>query len=487
MARRLWRDGWGYDDVLPYFKKAEGNTRLGGPFHGTDGPLHVEDRRYTHELSHAFVESAVAAGFKRNDDFNGAEQEGAGLYQVTCKKGRRWSVADAYIHPASKRSNFTVRTEAFVMKIDMDGNRATGVTYRRGGVTETTRANAEIVLSAGAIGSPQILMLSGIGPGGHLREQGIDVSVDFAGVGQNLQDHPVSWALFYTKDTSDLAEFLTLGNVIKAQKAGRGPLTSNVGEAGGFFRSRDDMEAPDLQFHMAPSGFYDNGLHEPVRRGLTIGSTLVRVESRGYIKLRSADPTWHPEIDPGYFDDGADLDAMIAGYRTVYDVVGQGPIARYIDEPWDPASSNPTTTTSGVHRPARADALPPRRHLRDGHDRGQRRRPRPARPRRRGPARRRRLRHAPRPPRQHERPHHHGRRKSRRPHQGVPMTATIEPPAPGAASSGATFDSLNPANGDVVGVHPICSKADVDAAVRAPAKVPPGGARCRSASAPNCC
>ena len=114
-----WRDaygatGWGYDDVLPYFKKAEGNTRLSDPYHGTDGPLHVEDRRYTHELSHAFVESAVAAGFKRNDDFNGAEQEGAGLYQVTCKKGRRWSVADAYIHPARKRPNFTVRTEAFV-------------------------------------------------------------------------------------------------------------------------------------------------------------------------------------------------------------------------------------------------------------------------------------------------------------------------------------------------------------------------------------
>ena len=142
-----WRDaygatGWGYDDVLPYFKKAEGNTRLSDPYHGTDGPLHVEDRRYTHELSHAFVESAVAAGFKRNDDFNGAEQEGAGLYQVTCKKGRRWSVDDAYIHPASMRSNFTVRTEAFVMKIDMEGTRATGVTCRRGGVTQTTRANA---------------------------------------------------------------------------------------------------------------------------------------------------------------------------------------------------------------------------------------------------------------------------------------------------------------------------------------------------------
>ncbi|MDR7087879.1 choline dehydrogenase [Aeromicrobium panaciterrae] len=343
-----WRDaygatGWGFDDVLPYFKKAEGNTRLGDPFHGTKGPLHVEDRRYSHELSNAFVESAVAAGFKRNDDFNGAEQEGAGLYQVTCKKGRRWSVADAYIHPNRKRPNFTVRTEAFVTKIELEGNRATGVTFRHQGTTQTARANAEIVLSAGAVASPQMLMLSGIGPGAHLREHGINVVVDSPGVGQNLQDHPVSGALFYTKDTSDLAEYLSLGNVLKAQKAGRGPLTSNVGEAGGFFKSRDDLAVPDMQFHVAPSGFYDNGLHEPVRRGLTIASTLVRVESKGYIKLRSADPTWHPEIEAGYFDDGADLDAMIAGYRTVKEIVSQGPLAKLIDEPWVPASMDPTT------------------------------------------------------------------------------------------------------------------------------------------------
>ncbi len=334
-----WRDaygaaGWGYDDVLPYFVKSEGNTRLGGPFHGSDGPLRVEDRRYTHELSHAFVDAAVAAGFKPTDDFNGAEQEGAGLYQVTCRKGRRWSVADAYIHPNRHRRNFTVRTEAFVERIEMDRNRATGVTYRRGDVSETVHADAEVVLSAGAIGSPQILMLSGIGPGAHLREFGIDVRVDSPGVGQNLQDHPVSGTYFHTKDTSDLAEYLTMGNVLKAQKAGRGPLTSNVGEAGGFFRTRDDLESPDLQFHVAPTIFYNNGLHEAVRRGLTIASTLVRVKSRGHLRLRSADPTWHPEIEAAYFDDGADLDAMIAGYRRSLEITAQGPLARYIDSPW---------------------------------------------------------------------------------------------------------------------------------------------------------
>ena len=350
-----WRDaygagGWGYDEVLPYFIKGESNTRLGGPFHGTDGPLHVEDRRYSHELTHAFVDSAVATGLKPTDDFNGAEQEGAGLYQVTCKKGRRWSVADAYIHPNRSRPNFTVRTEAFVQRIEMDGNRATGVTYRRGGVSETVTADAEVILSAGAIGSPQILMLSGIGPRSHLREMGIDVRVDSPGVGQNLQDHPVTPALFYTQGASDLAEFLTMGNMVKAQKAGRGPLTSNVGEAGAFFRSNDELDVPDLQFHMAPTLFYDNGLHEAVRHGVTIATTLVRVQSRGHIRLRSADPTWHPEIEPGYFDDGVDLDAMVAGHRRIFDVINQGPLARFIDGPWIPESSSDEHILAGIAR-----------------------------------------------------------------------------------------------------------------------------------------
>ncbi|EFQ82268.1 GMC oxidoreductase [Aeromicrobium marinum DSM 15272] len=342
-----WRDaygaeGWGYDDVLPYFKKSEGNQRLRDEFHGTDGPLHVEDRRSNHEMSHAFVEACVAAGFKPTDDFNGAEQEGAGMYQVTCKKGRRWSVADAFIRPAMQRPNLTVRTEAFVTRIEMDGTRATGVTYRRGGRTETVHAGSEIVLSGGAVNSPQLLMLSGIGPGAHLRSHGIDVVVDSPGVGRNLQDHPISGALFDTRHTTDLAEQLSVGNLLMAQKFGRGPLTSNVAEAGAFFTSRDDLDVPDLQLHMLPAGFWDNGLHEPTKRGLTIASTLVRVESTGYLQLRSADPTWHPEIEPAYYDDVADLDAMVAGYERIYDVVGAGPLGGFIEQPWLPGSWRPT-------------------------------------------------------------------------------------------------------------------------------------------------
>ena len=341
-----WRDaygatGWGYDDVLPYFKKAEGNQRLSGHYHGTDGPLNVEDRRYTHELSEAWVESAVATGFKHTDDFNGAEQEGAGQYQVTCKKGHRWSVADAYIRPARNRLNFTVRTNAFATKIVLEGNRAVGVTYQQGGQTHTVHANAEIIVSGGAVNSPQLLMLSGIGPGAHLREIGIDVAVESPGVGQNLQDHPAAGFLLYTKGTTDLAEFNSVGNLLKWKAAGKGPLASNIGEAGAFFRSSDDLATPDLQVHMAPSGFYDNGIHEPVRRSVTVATTLVNVQSAGSLRLRSADPTWHPEIDPAYFDDQADLDAMIAGFHRVSETLHQGPFANYIDAPWIPASTRP--------------------------------------------------------------------------------------------------------------------------------------------------
>ncbi len=342
-----WRDaygatGWGYDDVLPYFKKAEGNTRLAGRFHGTNGPLHVEDRRYTHELSEAWVESAVVAGHKRTDDFNGAEQEGAGLYQVTCKRGRRWSVADAYIRPALSRPNFTVRTNAFATKIVLSGNRAVGVTYTQGGQEHTVHAEAEIIVSGGAINSPQLLMLSGIGPGTHLREIGIEVAVESAGVGQNLQDHPAAGFLLYTKGTTDLAEFNTVGSLLKWKMSGKGPLASNVGEAGAFFRSRDGLAAPDLQIHMAPAGFYDNGMHEPVRRAVTVAPTLVNVQSKGTLRLRSADPTWHPEIDPAYFEDQADLDAMVAGFHRVSDTLHEGPFAKFIDAPWIPASLRPS-------------------------------------------------------------------------------------------------------------------------------------------------
>ncbi|MHA6792069.1 GMC family oxidoreductase [Pseudonocardia bannensis] len=338
-----WRDqhgaqGWGYADVLPYFVRAEGNSRLGGPYHGTSGPLHVEDRRYTHELTEAWVESAVASGLKRNDDFNGADQEGAGLYQVTCKRGRRWSVADAYLHPAADRPNLTVHTGAHATRVTMDGSRATGVSYLQDGTLRTAHASAEVLLAGGAINSPQLLMLSGIGPATHLRETGVDVLVDLPGVGENLHDHPAVPLLWRSRGTSDLVDALSPARLIQWQALGRGPLASNVGEGGGFFHSRDGLAAPDLQVHVAPTGFYDNGLREPVGRMFTAAPTLVSVASRGRLRLRSADPSWRPEIDVRYYDDPADLDAMLAGCRRVLEMAQEGPLAQLLDMSYRPAA-----------------------------------------------------------------------------------------------------------------------------------------------------
>lgn len=305
-----WRDehgatGWGYDDVLPYFIRSEHNTRHTGPFHGRGGPLQVEDRRYTHPLTYAWLESAAATGLKPNDDFNGADQEGVGLYQVTCRRGRRLSTAEAFLSPVMERSNLTVRTGAFVTRVLVENGRALGVRYSYGPVEQTAHVDREVVLSGGAINSPQLLMLSGIGPASHLREMGVDVVVDLPGVGENLHDHPAAPLVWHTKHASDLADFSGLLNFARAKATGRGPLVSNVGEAGGFFRSRDDLPAPDLQIHVAPSGFWDNGLHEPTTRKVTVAPTLVDVASRGRLRLRSADPRWQPEIDPRYYDDPA--------------------------------------------------------------------------------------------------------------------------------------------------------------------------------------
>ncbi len=334
-----WRDqygavGWGMGDVLPYFVKAESNTRLGGPWHGQDGPLQVEDRGYTHELSHAFVQSAVSHGLKPNDDFNGAEQDGAGLYQVTCKGGRRWSTNEAYLKPAAGRPNLTVTTGALATRIELEGDRATGVSFRQGGSTYAVKATREVLLAGGSINSPQLLMLSGIGPRNHLAEVGVETRVDLPGVGSNLQDHPVVPLLWYTRGISDLAEMSNLVNLVKWKAKGAGPLSSNVGEVGAFFTSREGLSAPDVQIHAAPTGFYDNGMHEPTSRMFTAAPTLVSVASRGSIRLRSTDPTWHPAIDAAYLEDQTDLDALLAGARRTWEICTQGAVGRYLDRPW---------------------------------------------------------------------------------------------------------------------------------------------------------
>jgi choline dehydrogenase-like flavoprotein len=332
--------GWTFDEVLPYFVRAEHNARLSGPLHGTAGPLHVEDRRYTHELSHAWVDAAVSWGLKPTDDFNGATQEGAGLYQVTCHNGQRWSTADAYLRPALERSNLTVRTDALVTRVLLDGTggiRATGVHYSRHGEETDVHVDGEVILSGGAVNSPQLLMLSGIGPAEHLRALGIDVVANLPGVGENLHDHPAVSVMWRTAKTSDLTDLTGAGALVRWKLTGRGPMASNVGEAGAFFATRDGLAAPDMQVHVAPTLFYDNGLHEPPFTGFTSGATLVDVASRGRLRLRSADPRWRPEIDPAYYSEPIDLDVMVSALRSLIEIGARAPLSRYLAGPFRPA------------------------------------------------------------------------------------------------------------------------------------------------------
>jgi choline dehydrogenase len=196
-------------------------------------------------------------------------------------------------------------------------------------------ARREVILSGGAINSPQLLMLSGIGPGNHLAEVGVTTRVDLPGVGANLQDHPVVPLLWYTRGTTDLAQLNNLRNFARWKAFGSGPLSSNVGEAGAFFASRDGLAAPDIQIHAAPSGFYDNGLREPTSRMFTAAPTLVSVQSRGSVRLRSTDPSWHPAIDAAYLEDQTDLDALLAGARHTWDICTHGAVGAYLDRPWN--------------------------------------------------------------------------------------------------------------------------------------------------------
>jgi choline dehydrogenase len=326
-----WRDdfgcaGWGYRELLPYFLRAEDNPREASPYHGRGGPLSVQDLRYRSEHARNFVAAATSRGAVANDDFNGASQDGVGFYQVTQRGGQRCSVADAYL--PEKRANLTVRTGALVTGVVVEGGRAAGVTYRCAGEERTARAEAEVILAAGAIGSPQLLMLSGIGPADDLREVGIYVIVDNPGVGGNLVDHPAAPVIWSTPGARGLWENTGNSGLARWLLTHRGPLTSNVAEAGGFARSNPSLPAPDIQWHVLPVGFKGQGLIDPAARAMTVLVTLVDVASRGRIRLASRDPRHKPLIDPAYLADSRDLDALSVGVRTARDYGTAAPLAK---------------------------------------------------------------------------------------------------------------------------------------------------------------
>jgi choline dehydrogenase len=341
-----WRDGhgaagWGYADVLPYFRRAEDNARGASPYHGTGGPLHVEDRRYTHPLVHDFVASAVAAGHPEREDFNGPVQLGVGLYQVTCRRGRRWSAADAYLRPARTRPNLTVLPEATVRRVLLEGSRAVGVDYSRAGRRESVRADREVLLCGGAVNSPHLLMLSGIGPADHLREIGIEPVVDLPRVGSGLQDHPAVPLVWHTPGVRSLDQAESPTNLARWLLTGRGPLASNVGEGGGFLRTAAGQGPPDVQLHVAGAAFWDNGLAPPPGPAVTIAPTLVEVRSRGRLRLRAPDPGRPPLIDPGYYTAPEDLEAMMAGCRAAAAVVAHRPLASRVGASFLPERLDP--------------------------------------------------------------------------------------------------------------------------------------------------
>jgi choline dehydrogenase len=333
-----WRDagheGWGYDDLLPYFKRSEDNERGESEYHGAGGPLTVSEGRSRNPMADAWVDAALETGLEANDDFNGERQDGVGLYQVTQRNGMRCSTAAGFLRPVLERGNLTVETHVQAHRVLIERDRALGIAGERFGEPFEALAEREVILSAGAYNSPQLLMLSGVGPAELLTIREIEVLVDLPGVGQNLQDHINSGVIY----TTDEPVSLLLGLEPEQQQAfaeeGRGPLTSNVAEAGGFWRSRDDLPAPDVQFHAAPVMFVDEGLGDPVAHGISFGACLLTPRSSGSVTLRSNDPTAKPWIRHSFLTDDDDVRVMLAALRLTMDIARAPALGRYCREPF---------------------------------------------------------------------------------------------------------------------------------------------------------
>jgi choline dehydrogenase len=319
--------GWSYADVLPYFIKSEDNVRGASEYHGAGGPLRVSEQRSPRPMSRRLIAASEAAGIPHIADYNGPEQDGVSMFQVTQKNGRRFSAADAYLRPALGRPNLEVRTGVAVLGIELDGTRAVGVRLRKGRRgEEVVRAEREVLLSAGAIGSPQLLLLSGIGPADELRVAGVESRHDLPGVGRNLQDHPFVTVLWEVSDRDTLygadkpkalAEWLL-------RKSGK--LSSTVAEVVAFTRTRGGLPAADIQFHMGAAYFEDHGAEEYDGDCMVIAPVLVSPRARGQVWLGSADPTAKPRIITNTLSEPEDLDSMIAGMQLAREIAAQSPL-----------------------------------------------------------------------------------------------------------------------------------------------------------------
>jgi choline dehydrogenase len=333
--------GWSYDDVLPYFKRAEDNERGENDWHGVGGPLRVSEGRARSRTCADFLEAADAFGLPANPDFNAGEQDGVGWYQVTQRDGKRGSAAVSYLHPAMTRPNLEVRTGCYALKVLFEGTRAVGVQVAGGGgEVEDFRAEREVVVSGGAYNSPQLLMLSGIGRPDELAQLQIPAVAESPEVGMNLSDHPTAGVVYASEEDCSLKDALTEEN-LGLWMGGGGPLTSNLAESGGFVRTRDDLEAPDVQFHMVAAMYMQEGLLPPPAHGITLSACVLKPRSRGQVALPSPDPTVKPFILHNYLTEPEDLRSAIEGVRLTMQLTQTAPLERYAQQPvFVPASDS---------------------------------------------------------------------------------------------------------------------------------------------------
>ena len=331
----LGNDGWSFDEVLPYFKKAEHNEVFDNEFHGKNGPLNVSKIRHKNKSVDDFVKTGSSI-FGFNEDFNGESQEGVGYYQTTQKDGKRCSAAKAYLVPILDRENLTILTDTNVDKIIIENGRASGVLcINEEGEKFEVNAKKEVLLSSGAFGSPQILLRSGIGPREEIVKHGIEHKVDLPGVGKNLQDH-IDYLSVHKHKSINLIGF-SLGTIflkfpyeiLKYILTRTGLFTSTVAEAGGFIRSRNDISIPDIQLHFAPGMVVDHGRQQLWGTGISCHTCLLRPKSRGEVTLKSADPFEDPKIDPKFLSHPDDMKDMIEGYKKMMKIMNKEPLSKY--------------------------------------------------------------------------------------------------------------------------------------------------------------
>ncbi|GCA51063.1 alcohol dehydrogenase [Sinorhizobium sp. KGO-5] len=332
----LGAEGWSYADVLPYFRRAEDNDRFSDVYHGTKGPLGVSDLRQVNDLTRAFVRSAQEAGIPFTPDFNGRRQSGVGYNQTTTRNARRCSAAVAYLRPALSSGNLEILTGCFVTRILFEGDRAVGVEYQRNGEMQTIRAEKEVILSAGAVQTPKLLMLSGVGPEDELKRHGIAVRHRLEGIGQNLQDHLEFPAIRYCTGRYG---YFGEDTLVRSVRNGlqyllfkSGPVMSNVTEACAFVNVDDKEEEPNVQLHFVPIVFMDSDQEQIKRAGATINPCVLRPHSRGEIRLRSTNPADHPMIDPRYLSHPEDMRLSIKGLKLAREILAQPAFAPFVEK-----------------------------------------------------------------------------------------------------------------------------------------------------------